>query len=62
LAYASPVGYHPQNNIAPRLFFPPLLLAAAALPPLWAISWFIDPAGAGINLATGLGALRVEQR
>jgi RsiW-degrading membrane proteinase PrsW (M82 family) len=29
-----------QVRILPGLFFPPILLVLAALPPLWAVSWF----------------------
>lgn len=29
-----------KNGILPGLFFPPIFLALAALPPLWAVSWF----------------------
>jgi RsiW-degrading membrane proteinase PrsW (M82 family) len=29
-----------QGGILPGLFFPPVLLILAALPPLWAVSWF----------------------
>ncbi len=29
-----------QARILPGLFFPPILLILAALPPLWAVSWF----------------------
>ena len=45
-----------QGNIAPGLFFPPLFLAAATLPPLWAVSWFIDRQAPELTWRRGLGA------
>ncbi|MBN1889577.1 MAG: PrsW family intramembrane metalloprotease [Thermoflexales bacterium] len=44
-------------NLAPGLFFPPLLLVAAALPPLAAVAWFLGGAQAeGLTWRRGLVA------
>jgi RsiW-degrading membrane proteinase PrsW (M82 family) len=35
--------YITQNNVLAGLFFPPVFLVLAMLPPLWAVSWFSPP-------------------
>jgi len=44
-------------NFAPGLFFPPLLLAAAATPPLLALAWFAEGQSEGLTWRRGLTAL-----
>jgi RsiW-degrading membrane proteinase PrsW (M82 family) len=44
-------------NFAPGLFFPPLLLAAAAIPPLLAMAWFAGRDSEGLTWRRGLTAL-----
>ncbi len=52
---AGSVAY--QNNIASGLIFPPLLLVAAALPPLLAIAWFMNQEAGGLSWRRGLVAM-----
>ncbi len=42
-----------RNDFAVGLFFPPVLLIAAALPPLWAVSWFTQPNAEGLTWRRG---------
>ncbi len=42
-----------ENNFSAGLFFPPLLLVAAALPPLAAISWFTGQTTPGLTWRRG---------
>lgn len=44
-----------ETGLAAALFFPPVMLAAAALPPLWAVAWFIPKADAKIEAQAGEG-------
>lgn len=44
------------TNFAPGLFFPPMLLAAAAAPPLFAIAWFTRRPAEGLTWRRGLVA------
>ena len=44
------------NRISAVLFLPPVLLAAAALPPLWSVSWFASREVAGLTWRRGLVA------
>lgn len=46
-----------KNNFAAGLLFPPLLLAAAALPPLMAVSWFTHRQVSGLTWRRGLVTL-----
>ena len=45
-----------DNDIAAGMFFPPLLIIAAALPPLSAISWFAQRQSEGLTVRRGLVA------
>ena len=38
-----------QNNFASGLLFPPILMVAATLPPLWAVSWFTRQNAGGLT-------------
>jgi hypothetical protein len=42
-----------EYNFATALFFPPLLLIAAALPPLLAVSWFMEEKPGGLTWRRG---------
>jgi RsiW-degrading membrane proteinase PrsW (M82 family) len=44
------------HRIGTVLFLPPLLLAAAALPPLWSVSWFARREAAGLTWRRGMVA------
>lgn len=46
-----------ENDFAPALLFPPLLLVAAALPPILAVSWFMRQNAEGFTWRRGLVAL-----
>jgi RsiW-degrading membrane proteinase PrsW (M82 family) len=46
-----------KSAVAAALFFPPAVLAAAALPPLWAVSWFAQREAEGLTWRRGLVAL-----
>lgn len=46
-----------EYEFAPGLLFPPILLAAAALPPLMAVSWFMAGSAAGLTWRRGLVAM-----
>lgn len=46
-----------ENNVAPGLLFPPILLVAAALPPLLAVLWFARQKAGGLTWRRGLLAL-----
>ena len=41
------------NDLGSKLFFPPILLAAAALPPLWAVAWMIPRAKPSVEGEAG---------
>lgn len=45
-----------ENDFAAGVFFPPILLAAAALPPLWAVSWFMGQSREALSWRRGLVA------
>jgi RsiW-degrading membrane proteinase PrsW (M82 family) len=45
-----------EAKFAPGLFLPPALVAAAALPPLWAVSWFTRQQAEGLTWRRGLVA------
>ncbi len=45
-----------SNNFVSGLLFPPILLAAAALPPLLAVSWFINQNAGGLTWRRALVA------
>lgn len=45
-----------ESNFAPGLFFPPVLLLAAALPPLLAVSWFANMQPEGLTWRRGMVA------
>jgi RsiW-degrading membrane proteinase PrsW (M82 family) len=45
-----------QNDVAAGLFFPPLLIVAAMLPPLLAVSWFAQQQTEGLTWRRGLVA------
>ena len=45
-----------QNDVATGLFFPPLLIVAAMLPPLLAVSWFAQQQTEGLTWRRGLVA------
>jgi RsiW-degrading membrane proteinase PrsW (M82 family) len=56
LAMAIGLGVR-QDVATAALFFPPTLLVAAALPPLWAVSWFTRRQAKGLTWRRGLVAL-----
>jgi RsiW-degrading membrane proteinase PrsW (M82 family) len=56
LAVAIGLGVY-QSAITSALFFPPTFLVAAALPPLWAVSWFTHRRTEGLTWRRGLVAL-----
>jgi RsiW-degrading membrane proteinase PrsW (M82 family) len=56
LAVAIGLGVH-HSAIASALVFPPTFLAAAALPPLWAVSWFTRRQAEGLTWRRGVVAL-----
>lgn len=45
-----------ENGFAPALLFPPLLLVAAALPPLLAVAWFMGRRAEGLTWRRGVVA------
>ena len=45
-----------ENDFVPALLFPPLLLTAAALPPLLAVAWFMGRPAEGLTWRRGMVA------